>query len=125
MVSKEQLLDAVTCKAGESVLVAAKVLRDTQTRHLTVLDDEQKPIGIVSTTDINNRVVASGKNPGETKVSDIMTTPIASIDIGMSDEEACNKMIEVGTYSIPVTEDRRLIGLVDFNKLIHNLKEEK
>ncbi|OIO80765.1 hypothetical protein AUJ84_02660 [Candidatus Pacearchaeota archaeon CG1_02_32_132] len=122
---KNKLLDAVVCNENDSVLEASKILRDTQTRHLIVINDSKEPVGILSAVDINNRVVAEEMNPSDTMVSEIMTKPIESIDVNSSYEKAYKKMIEVGTYSMPVTENGELIGEIDFNQLFKKCEECK
>lgn len=122
---RDKLLDAVVCNENDNVLEASKVLRDTQTRHLIVVNGSREPVGILSAIDINNRVIADEKNPAEIIVSEVMTQPIESIDINSSYEEAYKKMIEIGTYSMPVTENGELIGVIDFNQLFKKCGECK
>ena len=120
---KEKLNDVVICRGDDTILEVSRILRDTKQRHLIVVDNENEPQGIISTVDINNRVVAEEKNINEVKAEGIMTKPIATIEISASYEDAYQKMIEKGLYSIPVTENKRLIGLLDFNQLFMKAQE--
>lgn len=121
MISKGLLHDVVFCKETESVLDVSRILRDTRARHLIVTDSKKKPVGIISTVDINNRVVAEGKNASNLTAKDIMTKPIETVDVSASCEEAYQKMVEKGTYSIPVTEKGQLIGSLSFNKIFERI----
>ena len=123
MIEKEKLNDAVICKEDDSVLEVARIMRDTQTRHIIVIDKNLKPSGIISAFDINNRVVAEEKNAKEIKAEDIMTKPIQSIDIDIDYNEAYQKMIDLGIYTIPVTDKGKLVGILDFNFLFKKLCE--
>jgi len=123
MIDKNKLMDAVTCKDDDNILEVSRILRDTQTRHLIVVDENRMPAGIISSVDINNRVVAEEKNTKETKAEEIMTKPIEFVDVNSSYDDAYKKMLEVGTYSLPVTENGKLIGLVDFNLLFKKCKD--
>lgn len=123
MIEKNKLQDAVICDENETVLEVSRILRDTKSRHLIVVDGEQKPLGIISTVDINNRVVAEGINAEETCAEEIMTFPIEVVELNSSYEDAYKKMIEKGTYSIPVVENGRLVGILDFNQLFGKAKE--
>jgi len=125
MINKNELIDAVICKESDSVLEVSKIMRDTQQRHIIVINKKQEPIGIISTVDINNRVVASEKNPKETKASEIMTSPVDLVEVDESYEAAYKKMIQRGTYTIPVTEKNRLIGVLDFNLVFKQLSKNK
>jgi len=46
-----------------------------------------------------------------------MTKPIETVEVSSTCESAYQKMIEKGTYSIPVTENGQLVGALGFNKL--------
>lgn len=125
MIEKNNLHDAVICKETDSVLEVAKILRDTQTRHLLVVNKNLAPVGVISTVDINNRVIAEEKDPKSLKASQVMTKPLDTIDINASYQEAYEKMIKKATYSIPVTEQGKLIGILDFNLIFKKVTQKK
>ncbi len=111
---KEHLIDAIACRTNDNVLEVSRILRDTQRRHIIVLDDKDAPVGIISTIDINNRVVSEEKNPKEIKATDIMTKNPQSVELEDTYENAFQKMAKLGTNSIPVTSDGKLIGMLEF-----------
>lgn len=123
MIDKTHINDAVICKEDDSVLEASKILRDTQSRHLIVVNKNLFPIGIISAVDINNRIVAEEKDPGFLKAAQIMTKPILTVDISSTYQEAYEKMISMSTYSLPVTENKKLIGILGFNILFKKVCE--
>jgi len=47
-IQKENLHDAVVCKLEDSVLEVSRIMRDTQARHLIVVDSDLKPVGLIS-----------------------------------------------------------------------------
>src|SRR3989338_89250 len=117
MINKNLLQDVVFCNDDACVLDVSRILRDTRTRHLIVVNEKNNPVGIISTVDINNRVVAEEKNSSTLKARDIMTKPIETVEVSSTCEEAYQKMVSKGTYSIPVTENGSLIGSLSFSKL--------
>ncbi len=125
MIDKNHLHDVVVCKEDDTLLEVSRILRDTQSRHLIVVNKNLSPMGIISTVDINNRIVAEEKDPKKIKAKEMMTKPIASVDINTSYQEAYEKMIAKGTYSLPVTEKGKLIGMLDFNLLFKKACEVK
>lgn len=125
MIDKKLLHDVVFCKEDDSVIDVSRILRDTRARHLIVINSKKNPVGIISTVDINNRVVSEGKNASNLKAKEIMTQPIETVDISSTCEEAYQKMILKGTYSIPVTEKGILIGSLSFNKIFGRSSNEK
>ncbi|MBI2134214.1 CBS domain-containing protein [Candidatus Woesearchaeota archaeon] len=121
---KEHLTDAVICRMNDKILEVSRILRDTQRRHLIVLNDNDSPIGIISTVDINNRVVAENKDPEKTKATEIMTKNPAMTDLGDSYEKAYQTMARLGTHSIPVTEKGKLIGMLEFMTALNIKRQE-
>jgi len=115
MIKKEHLIDAVICREDDDVFEVSRILRDTQRRHLTVLDKQDKPVGVISTVDINNRVVAEEKQPKKLKAKEIMTKNVKTVSIEGTYEEAFQTMAAIGTYSIPVVREGKLLGLLEFN----------
>jgi len=116
MIEKEHMIDAVICREEDNVLEVSQILRDTQRRHLVVLDSEDKPVGVISTIDINNRVVAEEKNSKEMKAKDIMTGDIKFISVDDTYEKAFTIMTDLGTYSIPVVSHGKMLGLLEFTR---------
>lgn len=123
MIETNKLQDAVICREDDSVLEVSRILRDTKSRHLIVVDENKCPVGIISTVDINNRVVAQELEPKDALANEIMTSPIAVVEVNSNYEEAYKKMVEKGMYSIPVVENEKLIGILDFNHLFGKAKE--
>jgi len=122
MIQKEHLIDAVVCRENDNVLEVSRILRDTQRRHLIVLDKEDKPVGIISTVDLNNRVLAEEKDPKKLKAKEIMTKSTKVVSIEDTYEKAFQIMAELGTYSIPVVRNGKLLGLLEFTRAF-NLKQ--
>ncbi|MCW4018481.1 MAG: CBS domain-containing protein [Candidatus Bathyarchaeota archaeon] len=76
------------------------------------------PQGIVTERDFVRRVIAQRK-PLDTKISDIMTTPLITIEPNASLNEAARKMIEHRIRRLPVVEKNQLVGIItvsDFAK---------
>lgn len=116
MMKKEHLIDAVICREDDDVLEVSRILRDTQRRHLIVLDGNDKPVGIISTVDLNNRIIAEEKNPKKVRAKEIMTKGIETVLITDDYEKAFQIMAKLGTYSIPVVKNGKLLGLLEFSR---------
>jgi len=120
----DTLRQVIICNEDDDVVEVAKILRDTRHRHLIVVNTEKEPLGIISTVDICNKVVCEEKDPKELKAKDIMTAPIKTADFNDSYEEAYKKMIEGDLLSIPVTKERKLIGILNFDRVFEKIKED-
>lgn len=114
-IDENRLIKPVTCYAEISVTDVAQVILKSGSRQVIVLNNE-KPVGIISATDIATRVVALKKDPEKLKASDIMTIPITTVDIETPLEKAFLIMIQRNAFSIPITRQEKLIGLLQFSQ---------
>ena len=114
----------ISTEKNASILEVAKKLRRARERHIIVTESE-KPIGIISTTDINNRVVAENKNPKETKAEEIMTSPIMSCDVEESLAKVYFEMLRENIFSCPVVKKGRLAGTLDLKEAMNHLIKAK
>ncbi|OIO61757.1 hypothetical protein COY26_03035 [Candidatus Woesearchaeota archaeon CG_4_10_14_0_2_um_filter_33_10] len=123
-IKKVQLLPVLTVKLKDNAVSVAKKLHDFQERRIFVLDEKKSPVGIISIVDINDRVVARGKDPKKTQAKDIMSYPINLIaDINDSAEEILKKMIQTDNYYVPVIEKGVLKGIINYASIMKALKK--
>ncbi len=95
--------------AGRTVLEAARFMMEHNIGALPVLRDGVLA-GIISERDIMNRVVAVGRTPGTTAVSEVMTAnPI---------EECLFIMREFGFRHLPIVDGKELKGVVSLRDVL-------
>lgn len=71
------------------------------------------PMGIVTSTDICDKIVAQGKNPTETAVSEIMHFPLNTVPQDMSILDCAAKMMGLGVHHLPVVDAQgELVGMI-------------
>jgi len=68
--------------------------------------------GILTERDVLERIVEKGKNPKETKVSDIMTKHVTVGTPDMELVDAMQLMFEKNVKKLPIVEGSKLVGLV-------------
>ena len=78
---------------------------------------EGKAKGILTERDILKRRVVEDKNAQKTKVKEIMSSPLVSIGPRTDLEEAARLMFEKKIKNLPVTQDNRLIGLINLQDI--------
>lgn len=76
-----------------------------------------KAQGIVTERDILKRIVAEDRNSRKTKVRDIMSSPLVTIEPSTSLEEAARLMFEKKIKNLPVANANRLIGLINLQDI--------
>ena len=118
------LIEPLTCKENDSIVYVAQKLREVILKHIFVVNENDCPVGIISMTDINNRVVAEGKDPNKLKAKDIMSTPIDIADIEDDLESSCEKMLENNHVMKAVVENGKMKGIITIHQLMKNLERK-
>jgi CBS domain-containing protein len=97
-----------------SVSYALTLMRRRNIRSVVVnLSEHQKGYGIVTSTDIRDRIIAAERNPAETRVREIMTAPVITADPDWSLKECSIMMQKHQIHHMPVAdEDGSLIGII-------------
>jgi CBS domain-containing protein len=110
---------------SESAQVAAARMRARNVGSLMVVDDERKPVGIVTDRDLALRVVAEGGSPVETTVAEVMTPEPITILESASIEDALGTMRSKGIRRLVVTsKDGRLVGVVSLDDVLAWISNE-
>lgn len=110
-------------ESDRTVLEAARYMMEHNVGALPVLRDGDLA-GILSERDIMNRVVAVGRTPGTTAVSEVMTANPRAVAADESIEECLFIMHEFGFRHLPIVEGKQLRGLVSLRDvLMHQAAE--
>ncbi len=85
---------------------AARYLRERQVRSAGILDAAGRLVGVVSQSDISDKVAAENKCPAWMRVSEIMTRELVTVKPEMALEECLRLMEKHGIYHLVVMDDR-------------------
>ena len=88
-----------------TVYDVARYLRERQVRSVGVLDRHGKLAGVVSQSDISDKVAAENKCPAWIRVSEVMTTTLVSVPPGTQLDECVRLMEKHGIYHLLVVEE--------------------
>ena len=108
--------DPRTIDASGTVLDAARIMRDNDIGDVIVVDGDQVR-GIVTDRDIAVRVVAEGRDPASTPVSEACTTGVEAIKPNASVDDALSAMRERDIRRLPVVDGGRPVGIVSLGDL--------
>lgn len=75
-------------------------------------------VGIVTETDLTRKVLGKGLIPESTPISDIMTSPILSLDGYLPVEEANRFMHKNKIRHLAVTEADKIVGILSVKDLV-------
>ncbi|HEX6502725.1 MAG TPA: CBS domain-containing protein [Terriglobales bacterium] len=103
--------------ADSTVLEAARFMMEHSIGALPVLRNGEL-VGIFSERDVMNRVVAVGRMPGQTRVSEVMTANPRSVGPDESIDDCLFLMKEFGFRHLPVCQDKQLKGLISLRDVL-------
>ena len=101
-----------TVETSAPVVEAARIMRDEDAGIVPIVEGDQL-VGTITDRDIAIRVIAEGKDPQSTKVDEIASKQVVTIDPQQDLDEALRLMAQHQVRRLPVVEeDGRLVGIV-------------
>ena len=108
----------IEAEEHETAEDAAKKMMKYGVGAIIVTGQRGEPVGIVTKTDLVNKVIAKNLKPNEVKLKDIMSTPLQTIDPDARIEEALRKMNKLKVNRLAVIYKNRLAGLVSIKDIL-------
>jgi len=105
----------------QTVLTAAHTMNQHRVGALVVTRAE-KVIGIFTERDVLCRVVATGCDPAQTLVKDVMSTPVACCTPDTTHDECRAAMRNRRIRHLPVVHEGRLVGIVSIGDVLAALE---
>ena len=111
--------------ADESVAAAAQRMAEKGVGTLVILNQAQRPVGLVTDRDLVVRVLAAGKDPQTTPLGDVMTRDPKVISEEGPIESALGLMRAGGFRRLPVVNrDGVLVGVLSLDDVLALFAEE-
>ncbi|MEM1539546.1 MAG: CBS domain-containing protein [Candidatus Bathyarchaeia archaeon] len=108
--------EVITIDENSTVREAAEIMNKFEIGCLIAVR-RGKAVGIITERDMLKRVVAEARDVNETKVKDVMSTPLIFVEPSMDLEEAVKLMFQMKIKKLPVVKGKRLIGLVSLTDI--------
>jgi CBS domain-containing protein len=103
----------------KSVLDAAKYLREKQVRSAGVVDSAGKLIGVVSQSDISDKVAAENKCPAWSNVTEIMSRELVTVTQEVAFDDCLRLMEQHGVYHLLILgEGHKYLGMLSVSDLL-------
>jgi CBS domain-containing protein len=103
----------------KSVLDAAKYLREKQVRSVGVVDSSGKLVGVVSQSDISDKVAAENKCPAWMTVTEIMSRELVTVTPEATFDESLRLMEQNGVYHLLILGGGdRYLGMMSVSDLL-------
>jgi CBS domain-containing protein len=103
--------DMVTVGPDDLVADAARLMAKNQVGAVLVVEDETLR-GILSERDVVSRVIAEGKDPATTKVSEVATNEVVDVEVGTPMRKCVELQLAMGVRHLPVTESGKPVGVL-------------
>ena len=114
--------NVITIDVQGTVLEAAKLMHQQDVGDLVVMEGIVAK-GIVTERDLVRRVMAQ-KKPLDTKVSEIMSHPLITIEEESSLRDAARKMVKYKIRRLPVTKKNVLVGIIATSDFARHLSKK-
>ena len=112
----------LTIDSQKTVAEAAELMSLKEVGDIVVTGAEV-PTGIVTERDFVRRVIAK-KRPLDTRISDIMSTPLITIGPNDSLNEAARKMVYNQIRRLAVMEGHKLVGVITVSDFARHLSKK-
>ena len=99
--------DVYSIKEDASVHEAAQYLREKQVRAVGVVNSSGKLAGVISHSDISDKVAAENKCPAWMKASDIMTRELVTVAPDLTLEECLRLMDQNTIFHLLVVDEKQ------------------
>lgn len=115
----------VAVDPDSTVKYALTLMRRRKIHSVVVSMSENNPkYGIVTSTDVRDKIVAAGRNPSETRVRDIMSGPIITGNPDWTLMECSKVMQEHHIHHLPIVDENgALIGLISATDIFMAVEE--
>lgn len=107
-----------TISPSNSIFEAAQRMQLEEIGTLIVVDEENRPIGIITDRDITVSVVADGRDPQETIVEEIMTSELIVANENLGIFDLIKLFSKYSVRRIPIIKRDRLVGIVSVDDII-------
>jgi len=107
----------LSIESDASIMDVAKTMKEKNVGSILIKEKEEY-IGIVTETDLTRKVLGTGLDPETTKVTEIMTQPVLTLD-GFEPVETANKfMAQNKIRHLAVTEEEKIVGMISVRDLV-------
>ena len=120
-VSKLMTSDVAAIASSATVKEAAEVMASRDISCLVAMDNNDV-VGIFTERDLLKRVIALKRNPAQTILKNVMSSPVASIPSNYSIPSASKMMEKMRIRRLLVMHDRTLLGVVTQTDILKAIK---
>lgn len=127
LIADIMISSVITARPQETVRRALAMLEDLDIRHLPVVDDEGRLVGMVSDRDLrefwgsgDESDEGSADDPLETAIAEVMSADVVTVDSQEDVGAAIDSIIEYRIGALPVLDQTtgELVGIISYVDLL-------
>ncbi len=108
----------ITVDRKTNVAEIAKMMREFKIGSVVVVNKKGDFLGIITKTDIIEKVLADKKDPCSIKAYEIMSSPILTVSSDLTLQEAAKIMRRRGVSRLGVTYKNKIVGVISLKDII-------
>ena len=98
---------------------AIRAMLDRHVGAVAVVDENTRVAGIFTERDVLRRVSLSGREPAQTPIREVMTTPVEMATLDTTPGQALATMVERHYRHLPIVDDDgRLLGMLSIRNVL-------
>jgi CBS domain-containing protein len=112
---RDWMVDLIVFVDPESSVSDALALMRRRYIHSLIVQKskDNQEYGILTSTDINDKIVAVNRNPSSTRVREIMTVPLSTVKADLPLQQCAEIMKQKHIHHLPVVDDKgNLVGMI-------------
>lgn len=115
----------VTARASDTVRDAAKRMDTKGVGCVVVVDEEQRPVGMLTDRDVVVKVLRRRRDPDQTRVDEVMHEGVTVVRERMPVDIAFRFMRRDGVRRIPIVDDDgRVSGILSYDDALQLIAEQ-
>jgi CBS domain-containing protein len=116
--------EVLTVSGQASVLEAIGIMSNANVGAI-VIQDGDKPEGIFTERDYLRKIALKGLSSKNTAVSDVMSSPLITVDLSDPTREAMATMTERRCRHLIVMDEGKMVGIVSLGDLVKRMLQQK
>ena len=114
----------VSGSPSATVLETVRAMAESEVGAIPIIEDDAL-VGVFSERDLLRRVVAVGRDPKTTFISEVMTRDVVTASLEDHVDTCLEKMKRAGCRHLPVDVDGRVLAMIAMRDLLRDELEEQ
>lgn len=117
-------ITVLTIERQATVIDAIRTMSQANIGALVIVEDG-RPVGIFTERDYLRKIALEGRSSRDTRVEEVMSSPLITVPSAESSRSAMEKMTECRCRHLVVVDGKEMTGIVSLGDLVKHLLIEK